>query len=87
MPRPHQAENLGGDELVASHKGPESCGQGRSVQPFRPDYPRCQARQARVPHTVGNLKHEVVVTLILLDLVGEREWRSEMGHLGLWRVI
>jgi len=59
--RPHQAGDLGGCELVGGHKGPEGGGQGCRVQAFRSNHARCQAGQARMPHTVCNLMEGLFV--------------------------
>ena len=41
---------------MGGHKGPEGGGQGGRVQPFGSNHTRCKTSQARMPHTVGNLK-------------------------------
>ena len=43
--------------LVARHEGPERGGEGSGVETPGPHHSGGQARQARVPHTVCDLKH------------------------------
>ena len=64
---PHQA-----GELVGGHKGPEGGGQGGRVQPFGSNHTRCKTSQARMPHTVGNLKKRDILNQVIavLDFVG-----------------